>query len=84
MITYNSPLRITMKQKVTTPEILPCVCGAMPVVMPAVTGWDHFERHYMVECKKCTRRWPRNASTKHRAICKWNNRMISLENMGDI
>ena len=68
------------KQKVTTPELLHCVCGAMPKVTPAVTGWHHYDRHYMVECKECTRRWPRNASTKHRAICKWNNHMISLDN----
>jgi hypothetical protein len=68
-----------MKQKAKTPEMLDCICGTTPQIMPAATGWNHYEKHYMVRCKECTRRWPRNASTIHRAVCRWNNHVL-MEN----
>lgn len=62
-----------MKQEVKTPELVKCSCGAMPEVMPAITGHMHYDKHYMIQCPRCKKHWPRNAASIHRAKCKWNH-----------
>jgi hypothetical protein len=71
-----------MKQKVITPQLKHCICGCLPEVVSATqTGFNHYERHYSVKCN-CSREWPRNSKSIHRAICKWNNRIDLLLSRG--
>jgi len=67
-----------MKQKVITPPIKNCLCGKTPNIVPSDNGGHNYEVYFMVECA-CGKKWPKNASTKHRAICRWNHK-ISLAN----
>ena len=62
-----------MRQPIFTPPISNCICGRTA----SVIDWDFNER-WRVMCDG-TCRWQfhylgRN-STRHRAICKWNNLM---------
>lgn len=69
-----------MKQRITTPPLKNCICGSVPEVRVAsLTGWMHYDKHWCVECGNCKRVWPRNTKSKHRAICKWNNKMESMQ-----
>ena len=61
-----------MKQRVITPQISKCWCGADVGVL----DWDH---------RMMYRAWCDNGHTltnecgsQHRAICKWNNRIAAL------
>ena len=62
-----------MAQKIITPEIAECYCGAKAMAI----DWNYNDM-WVVMCdnnhtlsKKC--------GTKHRAICKWNNRVALRE-----
>lgn len=66
------------KQPIKTPSLMNCVCGCTPEVVWAPAAPHHYETHYTVRCPNCTKEWPRNAGSKHRAICKWNNHQEKL------
>lgn len=56
-------------QPIFTPEIEKCWCGA-----PArPIDWD-FKMRYQVMCDN-NHTLSKECNTKHRAICKWNNRV---------
>jgi len=57
-----------MKQKLITPEILPCaICGSAAKVI----DWN-YNMQYRVICNN-NHTVTGSFITRHRAICKWNN-----------
>lgn len=65
---------IKMKQKVKTPELVKCLCGHTPQVRRSYDPRS-YDRSYEVHCKDCGKTGPQYCKNKHRAICKWNNRI---------
>ncbi len=68
-----------MKQKVKTPEIIVCRCGHTPKVRESYDSYDPMRAYgvsYEVHCANCTNTGPQYCGSIHRAICKWNNRML--------
>ena len=63
-----------MKQKVKTPELVKCLCGHTPQVRRSYDQRS-YDRSYEVHCKDCGKTGPQYCKNKHRAICKWNNRI---------
>jgi len=58
-------------QKITTPEISKCYCGASAKVQT----WDIYgENIYQVVCEN-RHTVTKYCGTKHKAICRWNNRV---------
>ncbi len=63
-----------MKQKVITPEISTCFCGAKSKVQT----WDTYGEYiYQVVCEN-RHTLTKYCGTRHRAICRWNNRVVKI------
>lgn len=62
-----------MSQKIITPSISNCaICGAVAKVL----SWD-FDFNYKVICDN-NHTSPQECGSRHRAICRWNNKQIKL------
>jgi len=61
------------KQPIITPEISQCYCGAKAKILT----WDVYgEYEYQVKCEN-KHTLTKYCGTKHRAICRWNNRVLN-------
>ena len=67
-----------MKQTIKTPTLRNCVCCGYKAEVIRAYGPNHYDINYTVQCSNCDRQWPRNTSTTHRAICRWNTRQEKL------
>jgi hypothetical protein len=64
-----------MAQKIKTPPITPCArCGAKA---KCIEDWD-FRDMWKVICDN-NHTSTKDCGTKHRAICRWNNAQIKLQ-----
>lgn len=62
-----------MKQKVITPQINNCYCGSLAKIQT----WDIYGEYiFQVVCEN-RHTLTRYCGTKHRAICRWNNRVLN-------
>jgi len=62
-----------MKQKIITPELKECFCGAKSKIQT----WDIYGAYiYQVVCEN-RHTLTRYCGTRHRAICRWNNRVVN-------
>lgn len=59
-----------MPQKIITPDIKNCFCGAKAKIQT----WDDYDFIYQVICEN-KHTLSKYCRTRHRAICKWNNRI---------
>lgn len=60
-----------MAQKIITPEIKNCYCGAKAKIQTWTFSYDY---EYQVVCEN-NHTLTKYCSKKHRAICIWNNRV---------
>ena len=68
-----------MSQKLITPEISECPrCGSSNTKCIS----ENFNEQYHVECYSCNQTLTRECGSRHRAICKWNNRVNQLTQEG--
>ena len=61
---------IKMAQKIITPEIKKCYCGANAKIQT----WEDYDIIYQVVCEN-RHTLSKYCRTRHRAICLWNNRV---------
>ena len=60
-------------QKITTPKIKKCSCGSDAKIQT----WDCYgEYEFQVVCEN-KHTLTKYCKTKHRAICRWNNRLLT-------
>lgn len=64
-----------MVQKFTTPNIRKCYCGAEAEVLTWTFSYDY---EYQVKCQN-GHVLTKYCGTRHRAICRWNNRVELIE-----
>lgn len=70
------PKRID-KQKVITPEIKNCPnCNDIAVIKTIL----EYDTMYRVVCRSCGKCLTKECGSKHRAICKWNNKVDRIKN----